>query len=215
MNRKLLALTMTAALLLSGTAIAEAPVIESVEYEGQGYVEVEFLQNVRYETPVLTVTNNLGLNIPAELIATDDDDVLFRIDGFNPNQTYSFTLGGVRAGLTGAFESVSGEFTTPDEDLPFIKNVDTDLDDKEIDVEFLGRVRWNDPVVTVRTVPADPADEGEILETRITERDNDGLEVRVKGLKKGEKYVVEVSGVSLYDAESYVTVSREFTAIDD
>jgi len=215
MNRKLLALTMTAALLLMGAAYAEVPAIESVEYEGQGYVEVEFLHDVRYETPALTVTNSLGLNIPAELIETDDDEVLFRVDGFNPDETYTFTLSGVRVGLTGAFEAVTGEFITPENDIPFVKSVDADLDDREIDVEFLGRVRWNEPTVTVRTVPADPLAEGEQLEARITERDDDSLEVRVDGLKKGERYVVEITGVSLYDAENYATVSREFIAIDD
>ena len=120
MNRKLLALAIAAAMLLAGAAFAETPTIESVEYEGQGYVEVEFREDVRYEAPAVTVTNSLGLNIPAELIETDDDDVLFRVDGFNPDETYAFTISGVRVGPTGAYEAVTGEFTTPENDIPFI-----------------------------------------------------------------------------------------------
>ena len=43
-------------------------------------------------------------------------------------------------------------------------------------------------------------------------KDNDDVEALVKGLKKGVKYTVTVSGVRAEGASDYGSVSRTFTA---
>ena len=54
--------------------------------------------------------------------------------------------------------------------------------------------------------------DGNLLETRITERDDDGLELKVKGLKYGEEYTATVTGAALRGSGIFNEVKAEFTA---
>ena len=44
------------------------PTIQFVTYEGFGYVEVDFLQDVNYENPTVTVTDASGAAIAATIV---------------------------------------------------------------------------------------------------------------------------------------------------
>lgn len=91
----------------------------------------------------------------------------------------------------------------------YIKDVDFDREDRELEVEFNRRVQFKKPKVVVRNA------KGKALKVKILEKDRDGIEVRVKGMKSGKRYTVKVSGVRAYKSGKYTTVSKKFIAFDD
>ena len=51
------------------------PTIQYVTYEGFGFVEVDFLQDVNYENPTVAVTDAAGAPVTAAIVQLDDDDL--------------------------------------------------------------------------------------------------------------------------------------------
>ncbi|MCM1392595.1 MAG: Ig-like domain-containing protein, partial [Ruminococcus sp.] len=99
-----------------------------------------------------------------------------------------------------------GTFTTPAASTkPTIKSAKYDREDKELEVDFSTKVQYKNLKVTVKD------SKGKSYTVKITEKENDSLELRVT-LTKGTKYTVTVSGVSLYNKGNYVSVSKTFTA---
>ena len=115
------------------------PTIQYVTYEGFGFVEVDFLQDVNYENPTVSVTDASGATFTAAIVQLDDDDLAFQITDFAADAAYNFTISGVRVGRNGSYTSVSGSFTVPPEGAAVIKKVEYDRDDREIDIEFTAR----------------------------------------------------------------------------
>ena len=58
------------------------PTIQYVTYEGFGFVEVDFLQDVNYENPTVSVTDASGAPVTAAIVQLDDDDLTFQITDF-------------------------------------------------------------------------------------------------------------------------------------
>ena len=91
------------------------PTIQYTTYEGFGFVEVDFLQDVNYENPTVSVTDASGAPVTAAIVQLDDDDLTFQITDFAANATYNFTISGVRAAQDTAFGTASLTFTAYDD----------------------------------------------------------------------------------------------------
>lgn len=204
--KKLISLLTALAALLTLTALAETPVIEAVNYYGNGRAEIEFVRDVQYENLTVTAADLFGNPVNVTLVDVDDDEIDLRLENVQPETLYTLTVSGVRSGRAGAYETLTAELTTPAENALFITNVDADADDREVEIEFPGRVEYDNVTVTI----ADR--DGNLLETRITERDDDGLELKVKGLKYGEEYTATVTGAALRGSGIFNEVKAEFTA---
>ena len=214
--KKLFAIAIAAAMLLTFSAFAAAPEVFRAEYEGNGRVEIDFRNDVSYQNLSIEVTaaNPEGdffsettvLPENVTILKIDDDDLTFFIDNIRDETTYNFTINGVREGRSGDFGSITGQFTTPAADAVVITELEADAKDDEIDIEFLGRVDYDKPAVTVTRA------DGTAVEARIVEREGNGMEVRAKGLVRGEEYTVTVTGVSQQDANQFGSVSRTVIA---
>lgn len=206
--KKLIALLLAAIALLTLTvsAMADAPVIEKVKYEGFGYVDVDFRGRVQYSDVNVTVTDAAGKAYDATIWEMDDDDLSFNVANIVDGMTYQFAISGVRSGGSGNYESVSDSFVVPDAGELAIKEIDYDGDDRELEVEFNGRVQYQDLSAVVRDAS------GNSYEATVRERDEDSVELRVSGLTRGGEYTVVVSGVRLADSAEFASVSRSFTA---
>ena len=208
--KKLLAIAAAAAVLLAIPALAAAPEAFRAEYEGNGRVEIDFRNDVTYENPAIQVMpadffgETTGLT--ATIVEIDDDDLTFVTEGLLPETTYTYTLSGVREGRTGEYGSITGTFITPAEGAVVISELEVDVEDGEIEIEFLGRVDYDNPTVTVTKA------DGTALKTTIEEREGDGIEVRARGLVRGEEYTVTVTGVAQRDSGTFGTVSRTVIA---
>ena len=186
------------------------PTIQYVTYEGFGFVEVDFLQDVNYENPTVAVTDASGAAIAATIVQLDDDDLAFQITDFAADAAYNFTISGVRVGRNGSYTSVSGSFTVPPEGAAVIKKVEYDRDDREIDIEFSALVQYENP--TVQVIAAD----GTPINATIYEWDEDSIEARLESpLNLGSEYMVTVTGVRAAQDTAFGTASLTFTAYDD
>lgn len=204
--KKLIAIAVAAVMLLALPALAAAPEAFRAEYEGNGRVEIDFRNDVDYENLSIGVTGPLGAAETVTILELDDDELTFSIDNVLPETTYTYTVNGIREGRSGDFGSITGEITTPAAGEVVITELEGEADDGELEIEFLGRVDYDNPTVTVAKA------DGTILDSRIEERDGDSIELRVQGLIRGEEYTVTVTGIAQRDSGAFGTVSRSFIA---
>ena len=94
-------------------AFAAAPAKEAVEYEGKGNVEVEFMSKVAWKNPTVVVTDAAGKTYKATIVKKDNDDIMFKINGYKEGTKYNFTVSGVRKAGTSGYGKVSGTVTIP------------------------------------------------------------------------------------------------------
>lgn len=187
-------------------ALAAAPKVKKVEYEGNGVVDVDFTtKNVRYKNARVAVKDATGKYLYAKILEKDSDDISFKVTGVKAGKAYTFTITGVRAGLTGTYGMVKGSFKTPSL-KPAIKKVKFDAIDGELEIDFATLVQYKNLKVTVKNAL------GKKLTIRKIEKDFEGLELDVSGMIKGKKYTVTVSGVRVKGVGSFTSVSKTFTA---
>ena len=195
-----------ALMALSFTAFADTPEIQKTVYEGFGIVEVEFFRGVQYQNPEVKVQDEQGNTYQAIIWETDDDDITFSVENLSEGRIYSFTIDGVRSGFSGDYGAVKGEFAVSSQGEAAIKEIDYDGDDRELEIEFHGRVEFDNPTVEIMD------NEGNSYETRIREKDRNSIELRVSGLERGRQYRAVVSGVKAEGGDAFVSVSGLFTA---
>ena len=199
------------ALLLIALLVASVPVFAAqddsirVEYDGYGRVEVDFRKNVRYSDAKVEVKDPSGAVLPALIMDLDEDDLDFVVENLVPGETYSFSFTGVSYRASG--ETVpGGSFRVPGEGEVTIKKIDYDRDDRELEIEFVGRVEYADLIVTIEDA------NGKAYDANVCEKDRDSVELRVNGLERGTEYTVTVSGVRLPDSANTVSVTESFIA---
>lgn len=180
-------------------------VVERAVFEGNGFIEIDFYNDVTYEAPAVVVTDAEGVEYPATLFELDKDELTFRAEGLQPTVTYNIAISGVRVGLTDALETVVAEITLPESGVPAINEVDFDAITSELEINFLEPIESQNLLIEVTDL------EGVVYETMIAEMDNDSIDAIITGLVAGETYLVKVIGVSLAGQANYMTASMEFT----
>lgn len=212
--KKLFSLLLVTAALVAAAlpALAASAAIKKTEYEGSGRVDVDFRSRVQYSNPKVTVRDSSGKTYTAHITERDSDDLTFKAVGISSGKTYTYTISGIRAGSSGSYGRVSGTFKTPGSSGSSakklsIKSLDYDADDRELEIEFSSRVQYNN--LRVRVTDSTGA---KSYTVRILEKDNDSIDIRVSGLRSGQKYTVKVAGVRAGSSGSYGGVSKSFTA---
>lgn len=207
MKMKLPAMVMALLMILNAIpAFAATPAIQRTEYEGNGVVEVDFRRDVQYRNAKVLVKDSSGKFYTAKITDRDSGDMTFRVSDIDPGKTYAYQISGVRSGGSGSYVKVTGKFTAPKVSALSIIDADCDASDRELDLEFNGRVQYKNAKVKVRDRG------GKFYTARIVDKDSDSMEIYVKGLKRGTKYAVQVSGVRMSGASDYGKVVKTFTA---
>lgn len=208
MKRRFVAILLTVMLLVTCTvtAMAEAPGIRKVEYEGNGVVEVDFSSdNVKYKNAKVVVKDSSGKKLSATILEKDSDDIVFKVKGLKSDSKYAFAISGVRKGSSGSYGTVTGSFRTPSGSLE-IKKVKYDAGDRELEVEFTTKVQFKNLKVTVVD------SNGNKLSVKNVKKGSDDVEMKVAGMERGKRYKVTVSGVRVKGKGSYTSISKVFTA---
>ena len=201
--KKLTAVLMAVAMMLM--VAAQAAQIEKTEYEGFGYVEVDFINDVRYTGDVqVTVTDVAGTHYTATVQKMDDDDLTFKEDNIVEDQVYNYTISGIEGDA-----ALSGEFYASALKSSMIEKVEYDVNDRELDIDFNMDVRYDENSTVTVTDAA-----GSEYATTILEKDSDSIEARVEGLTPGETYTITITGIAKAGENTFETYSREFVAID-
>lgn len=207
--KKRIVVTLLAVLLLTmcaAPALAAAPKIKKVEYEGNGVVEVDFTtKNVRYRNVKVVVKDVDGNRKTTKILEKDNDEISFKVSGMAADSTYIFTITGVRAGNSGAFGKVTGRFMTP-ANKPVITFVKYDPNFEALEVDFAAKMQYKNLKVTIRD------NKGKYLFITDLEKDSDELNMDVEGMVVGKTYTITVSGVRVKGVGKYTKVSKKFVA---
>lgn len=167
---------------------------------------MDFKKKVQYKSAKVTVKDSDGKSYTAKISEKDNDELTFKVSSIAAGKSYTYMISGVRSGGSGSYGKVTGKFSVPAVKKLGIKSLDYDRGDKELEIDFSGNVQYKSAKVTVKD------SSGKSYTAKITEKDSDSLEVQVKGLKKGSKYTVKVSGVRLKSSGgSYSSVSGTLT----
>lgn len=110
--KKLISLLTAVFALLTLTALADTPGVESVEYLGNGRVEIEFLRDVQYSGLTVTAADADGNPVNVTILETDDDELELRLENVQPQTRYTITVSGVRSGNSGEYETLTVDLTT-------------------------------------------------------------------------------------------------------
>ncbi len=195
-------LALVVLLCMAVPALAAAPEMLRAQYEGRGYVDVDFKTKVQYKNASVTVKDPAGKTLTAKITDKDSDDLTFHVSGLKPGTTYSFAISGVRKGCSGTYGTVSGSFKTPKSELS-VKKAAYDRRDGELELEFYGRVQYKNPKVVIKDTT------GKTYTCQISELDRDEMEIGIKGLKSG-KYTVKITGIRLRGDTAYTSITAAF-----
>ena len=92
---------------------------------------------------------------------------------------------------------------------PKVQDVDYDRQDKEVSIDFVGKVDWSgSPKVKITR-------DGKNYARYIIEKDRDDIEIKVNKLSYGKKYSYKVTGVRKAGTGEYKTIKGTFYATDD
>lgn len=198
---------------MGAAALADAPLVEYTEFMGNGRVQVEFVDDVRYDNAQVTVQDAQGIAYTATIIERDDDDFKFSVEGLTAGTEYTYTISGVKAERTEGYGQVTDSFVA-DDVVGAVRVDGVDYDRMGyVEVDFDRDVLYND---TVSIVVTDA--EGNEYQTSIRKREKDELEFDVIGLTEGEKYYFTIDGVTpeagLSLADTQPVIDGSFYAID-
>ncbi len=197
---------MAATLFLAHPALAasKAPAVDSVKYENSKKIEVEFKGDVDYKNPTIKVTDSKGKAYAATIVEADDDEFTFRMTNPKKGMTYTYNISNVAKAGTSNFTTVKGTFRIAGKKEVLVEDVDFDREDKEVNFDFQGNVKWKNAKVVIK----DSA--GKNFVKRIKEKDNDGIEVKVKSLTSGKKYTYKITGAARKGSNKFKTVKGTF-----
>ncbi len=210
MKKKMRAFICTLMIMLWVTATAvpafASPKIKEAEYEGNGRVEVDFRTKVKYKNVKVVVTDTKGNKYTTKINRKDNDDLTFTIKKFKKGLTYKYTIKGVKKRNEKKYGQVTGKITIPGNNAaPVVKKFDYDREDNELEIDFKTKVQWKNAKVTI-------TDGKKNYVVKIKEKDNDGLELKVKKMKYGKRYTYKISGVRVKGNTTYKTITGTFIA---
>ncbi|MBR2188709.1 MAG: hypothetical protein IJ860_04790 [Eubacterium sp.] len=191
---------------VSAQLVCAAPGIEEASYERKGIVEVDFLTRVQYNHVKVTVKDSSGKAYKAVIVDKDSDDIDFQVKNYKEGKKYTYKITGIRARGEKKYGSVSGTFRIPKKTAkPQPKEIEYDRKDREVSFEFPYRVKFSNPVVTIK-------DGSKTVSKKITDIERDEIEVSVKKLTPGKTYSYTIQGIRHLDGKSYRTISGKFQA---
>lgn len=187
--KKIISLILGALLLLSAAALAETQI--RAEYEGFGYVELEFSRNVVWSDPRVTAVDSEGTPYDVQIIKVDEDDLKLRIPLIEDGRDYTLTL----SGADGEAPASVSFFASP-EKSSLIEEIDFDATDSAgiIEVDFNFDVVYDSGFsITITDMNGAEQSYYEI------KKDSDGFDVHVGKLAVAQSHIITFTGVAAKD----------------
>lgn len=206
MKRMLCAAFAMVFILTAAMPVLAAPKITQTDYEGRGRVEVDFGSKVNYKNVKVTVKDSAGKTYTTRIVEKDNDDLTFDIQKYAEGKTYTYTITGIKKRSESEYGKVTGTVKIPAKSaLPQVKKVEYDRKDKEVEFDFNTKVEWKGANVKIKNGSKNYV-------VKILSKDNDEIDVKVKGLQPGTKYTYTISGVRTRGSKDYKTVTGTFVA---
>ncbi len=202
-------MAVTAFTPITASADSIKPRIDEVEYRGSGVVRVEWDDDVRYRNTSVTVKSG-GKNYSDRIVRKTEEHITFDIRNFKKGKTYTFYIKNVRDEDHYRYYTIKGKVRIPAATNIYVEDIEYDNSERKVSFDFKYDVKWRSPKVTFTD------DSGNTISSTVIKKDRDELDVRVaQNLEQYGEYTCTISGIKRYDASSYKTITRTFTAYDD
>ena len=184
--------------LMCSISVSATPKVKSIEYEGNGKVEIDFKTKVQYKKTKVKAVDEDGNKIPARILDMDRDDLVIRLEKYPQGKRIVITVSGVKKKTEKRYSSIRGNIWIPTCTVGnILKNVDYDHKDRKVEFEFLKKVKWKNPKVTIKHGKKQYA-------VKIKDTESRELEVKAK-LAKGVIYQYTISGILINGKEKTIT----------
>ena len=187
--------------------------LEEVEYDLKDKyeaIEFDFLSGIDLKrSATVSVEDNSGNTYKSSISDYYYDDISLDVTGLKAGKSYTVTINGIKNSSASKYGTLTIQFSIPKATGLKVKEVDYDFDDREVTFDFNKDVTYKNAKVVITNKSGTKT-----YTTKIVERDEDELTVRVSGLKEGRSYKYKITGVQGVNASSSKTISGSFTAVD-
>lgn len=181
--------------------------VEKVTVSTSGNLKVSFKKKVEWaKDAAITVVGEDGAEVSATLKNKTKTSVAVKTKGLVKGQKYTLKITGIKDKGTEEFSTASYSFVA--------KGIKTDAKISTVKVtgkntvvvNFSSKVDYKDATVEVKDA------DGVAYEAKIVKKASGNVKVQIKGLTKGTKYTVVISGIKLKKEANYSTVTKTFVA---
>lgn len=188
--------------------------VKKVEYDyddSDDSIEIDFKSKIKVKSKAkVTVKDSSGKTYKAFIEDKDSDELDIDVANLKAGESYVVTISGIKKANASKYGTLTVNFSIPEATTDLVKEVDTDVEDREVTFEFANRVKYKNLKVTITD-----ANGSKTYKTRIEEKENDELTVVVSGLKRGATYQYKITGVTPSGATTSSTLTGTFKAIED
>lgn len=187
--------------------------VKSVEYDYDDTdddIEITFSSNIKLKKSAkASVKDSSGKTYKTYIEDYDKNEIDLDVSNLKSDKKYTVTISGIKKSNASEYGTVTVKFTIPKATKNLVKEIDYDVEDKEVSFEFSNNVSYKNVKVIITNTS-----NTKTYTTKITEKDKDELTVKVSGLKKGSKYKYTITGVTNKANNSTKKLTGTFTAVD-
>ncbi|MEG2441875.1 MAG: hypothetical protein RSB37_10245 [Acetivibrio sp.] len=187
-------------------------ILEKVVADINGQVNVTFQTKVKWRKAKVQVTDQSGKSYLAVLKGKGSKECTIEVASLLDNNNYTFVISGLRTRGSKTYTTVTGTFSIPKKGAVTsststvkIEEIECDVEDGEIDIEFSCDVSWNKPTVVITDST------GKTYLAELRDCDDNECNIRVKGLVENETYTVTISGIKGDKDTEYGTLTSQLT----
>ncbi|MDO5294136.1 MAG: Ig-like domain-containing protein [bacterium] len=188
--------------------------VKSVNYDyddSDDDIEIDFSSKIKLKSSAkATVKDSSGKCYTTYIEDHDNNEIDLDVNNLKAGKKYTVTISGIKKSTASKYGTLTLTFSIPKASTNLVKDVDYDVDDREVTFDFRNNVSYKNAKVVITNTSNSKA-----YTTRILEKDNDELSVRVSGLTKGNSYKYKITGVTSKADGSTKTLSGTFKAVDN
>ena len=179
--------------------------VVKVTCTASGKLNVSFKGKVKYsDTVKATITDAEGKEVDCQIKKKNKASMQISVKGLVKDQKYTLTIEGVIAKNTSEPATITKTFTAKGMKTACKASKVTVAKKKFITIKVKGNVYYKDATVTVVD------EDGNNLEAKIVKKAKGNIKVQVKGLEKGKKYTVTITGVKAKKEKNYSSITKTF-----
>lgn len=188
--------------------------VKSVNYDyddSDDDIEIDFSSKIKLKSNAkATVKDSTGKSYTTYIEDHDSNEIDLDVTNLKANKKYTVTITGIKKSTASKYGTLTITFSIPKATTNLVKDVDYDVEDKEVSFDFKNKVSYKNAKVVITNTS-----NTKTYTARIVEKDNDELTVRVSGLTRGSSYKYKITGVTNKSTGSNKALSGTFKAVDN
>ena len=169
--------------------------VHDVDYDlddSRDAIEIDFSSRIKLKKSAkVTVKDGSGKKYTSYISDSDSNELDLDVTNMKAGKKYTVTISGIKKSTASAYGTLTIKFSIPaSSSKNLIKEIDSDLEDSEVTIDFRKNVTYSNPKVVITNKAGTKT-----YPTSIIELDRDELSVRVRGLTAGKTYKIKITGV--------------------